>query len=40
MGWLHEMADKGNIIPFPLMKNFLKTTAPLFYVLARNPKAY
>lgn len=39
MGWFHEMADKGNIIPLPLMKNFLKTTAPLLYVLARNPKA-
>ncbi len=38
MKWLHELADKGDIIPLPLVKNFLKTTAPLLYVIARNPK--
>jgi len=37
--WLHELADKGDIIPLPLLKNFLKTTAPLMYVIAKNPKA-
>jgi len=39
MKWLHEMADKGNIIPLSLLRNFLKTTMPLSYVLARNPNA-
>ncbi|HEC75684.1 MAG TPA: transglutaminase family protein [Thermoplasmatales archaeon] len=39
MKWLREMADKGDIIPPALIKNFLKTLAPLSYVIARNPKA-
>ena len=38
MKWLKEMVDKGNIPPFPLMKNFIKTLGPLLYVIAKNPK--
>ena len=37
MKWWKEMADLGNIPPFPLIKNFLKTTGPLTYAIARNP---
>lgn len=39
MRWLREMADRGNIIPPALIKNFMKTLAPLSYVIARNPRA-
>lgn len=34
-----EITDRGDLIPLPLLKNFIKTSLPLLYVIARNPKA-
>ena len=37
MGWLKEKMDRGDIPPPAIVKNFLKTLAPLSYAIARNP---
>jgi hypothetical protein len=34
-----EEMDKGLIIPWPLLKNFLKTVGPLSYILANHPRS-
>ena len=34
-----EITDRGYFIPLPLLKNFIKTSFPLLYVIARNPRA-
>ncbi|MEM2715553.1 MAG: hypothetical protein QW762_02455, partial [Candidatus Thermoplasmatota archaeon] len=35
-----EITDRGDFIPLPILKNFIKTSLPLLYVIARNPKAF
>lgn len=37
MGFFKEVVDVGNIPPFSLIKNFMKASLPLSYVLAKNP---
>ena len=34
-----EEMDKGLFIPWPLLKNFLKTVGPLSYILANHPRS-